>query len=116
MKPVVAIAGAGPFALAHLDRSRQRLIGWARGEIEQGGCAAMEGSATDLFRRRAQHVLVAAGKRDRRTAMDMRIDPARNDDLAVGVDRARSTGSGEAARSADGRDLAAGDADIGGLG
>ena len=48
--------------------------------------------------------------------MDVRVDPARNDDLAVGVDGARSTGSGEAARSANGRDLAAGDADIGGLG
>jgi hypothetical protein len=42
--------------------------------------------------------------------------PARNDDLAVGVDAARSAGSGEAAGSANGCDLAAGDADIGGLG
>ena len=76
----------------------------------------MEGGAADLFRRRAQHVLVAAGKRDRRTAVDMRIDPARNDDLAVGVDSALGTGGGEAAWGAYSGDLAAGDADIGGLG
>jgi hypothetical protein len=116
MKPVVATAGAGPLALADLYRLLQRLIGRARGKIEQGRCTAMQGGAADLFRRRAQHVLVAAGKRDRRAAMDMRIDPARNDDLAVGVDGARGTGGGEAAGSADSCDLAAGDADIGGLG
>src|SRR5271169_4049911 len=116
MKPVVAITGAGPFSLSCFDRLLQWLIGRTWGEIEEGGGTAMEGSAADLFRRRAQHVLVAAGKRDRRTAVYMRIDPARNDDLAVGVDGAPSTGSGEAARSADGRDLAPSDADIGHLG
>src|SRR5271163_3008256 len=115
MKPVVAITGAGPFALSCFDRLLQWLIGLARGEIEEGGGTAMEGSAAYLFRWRAQYVLVAAGKRDWRTAVDMRIDSARNDDLAAGVDGARGTGSSEAARSADGRDSAAGDADIGHL-
>ena len=89
VKAVVAIAGAGPFALAQLDRLLQRLIRRARGEIEQGGRAAMERGAADLLRRRAQQILVAAGERDRRAAMDVRIDAARHDDLPGGVDDPR---------------------------
>src|SRR5207244_12495162 len=69
----------------------------------------------DLLGRGAQQVLVAAGKRDWRTAMDVRIDPARNDDLMAGVDDPRCTDRLQTTGCADRRDLAAGDADIGRL-
>ncbi len=116
VKAVVAIAGAGPFALTRLDRLLQRLVRRTHGEIEQGGGAAIERGAADLFRRCAEHVLVAARKRDRRAAMDMRVDPARNDDLPGRVDGARRASGAEAAGSADRRDFAADNADVGSLG
>src|SRR5215469_5109037 len=98
---VIAIACAGPFPLTALDRSLQRLVGRAGGEIEQGRRAAVEGGAADLLRRRAQQIFVAARKRYRRTAMDVRIDPARDDDLTRDVDDAGSADRRYARRTAD---------------
>src|SRR5437870_4842874 len=112
MKPVVAITRAGPFPLAQFDRLPQRLVGWARGKIQQGRRATVKGSTADLFRRRAQQIFVAAGKRDWRTAMDVRIDAARDNDLIAGVDYPRCTGRLQSAGCADSSNLATGDTDI----
>src|SRR5580704_5652651 len=101
MEAVVAIAGAGPFAPAQLDRLLQWLVRRAGRKIEQGGRPAVEGGAADLLRRRAQQILVAAGERDRRAAMDVRIDPARHHDLACRIDDARSADISQAAGAAD---------------
>ena len=112
MKAVVAIARTGPFALAQFDRLLQRLIGWTLYKIKQGRRAAVQCSTADLLGRRAQQVFIAAGKRDWRTAMDVRINAARNDDLIAGVDDPRGIDRPQTAGCADSRDLAAGDADI----
>src|ERR1700746_2002998 len=91
MEPVIAVAGARPFALAQLDRLLQWLVrGTGRG-IEQGGRAAMESGAADLLRRRAQEILVAAGEGDRRAAMDVWVDPSGHHDLPGRVDNPRGT-------------------------
>src|SRR5215467_12708490 len=116
MEAVIAIACAGPFPLTALDRSLQRLVGRAGGEIEQGRRAAVEGGAADLLRRRAQQIFVAARKRYRRTAMDVRIDPARDDDLTRGVDDAGSADRRQAPRTSDRCNLAVLDTDISCLG
>src|SRR5215831_217443 len=104
MKTVIAVACAGPLPLSPLDRALQRLVRWAGREIEQGGGAPMEGGAADLLRRRAQQVLVAPRERDRRAAMDVRIDAARDDDLAGRINHPSRADDGEATRPADRRD------------
>src|SRR5215472_7575113 len=101
MEAVIAVAGAGPFALAPLDRSLQRLVGRARGEIEQRRRAAIERGAADLLRRRTQEILVAPRERDRRTAMNVRIDAAWDHDLPGRVDDPRGADRRKAPRRAD---------------
>src|SRR5690348_8742415 len=103
MESVVAVAGAGPFATPPLDRLLQRLVRRAGHKIEQRGCAAVEGGAADLLRRRAQKIFVAAGERDRRAAMDVRIDPARHHDLPSRIDDPYSADSREAPGRSDRR-------------
>ena len=112
MKAVVAIARAGPFALARFNRALQWLVGRALHKIEQGRRTAVQCSTADLLGRRAQQVLVTAGKRDRHAAMDMRIDAAGNDDLIAGVDDPRGADRLQTARCANRGDLTSGDADI----
>jgi hypothetical protein len=115
VEAVIAITGAGPLAFAQLDRLLKWLVRRARREIEQGGRAAIEGGAADLLGRRAQEILVAAGERDRRAAMDVRIDTARHDELPGGIDDPGCADLGEASRRSDRGDLAAGDGQIGRL-
>src|SRR6516225_9941110 len=115
MQPVVAVAGTRPFALTRFDRALQWLVGRALDEIEQRRGAAVQCRTADLLGRRAQQILVPAGKRDRHAAMDMRIDAARYDDLPTGVDDPPGTGRLQASRCADRDDLTAGDTDIRGL-
>jgi hypothetical protein len=81
----IAIAGAVPFAPTCFDRLLQPGLGRAIDKVEQGRGAAMKRGAADIGRRRAQQILVAARERDRRQAMDVRVDAARNDDLSGGI-------------------------------
>src|SRR5205085_4292802 len=113
MEAVIAIAGARPFPLAQLDRLLQRLVRRAWRKIEQGGRPAMEGGPADLLRRRAQHILVAAGERYRRAAMDVRIDATRYHDLPGRVDNPRCANAREASKPANRGDFAPADPDIG---
>src|SRR5947208_16982923 len=92
MEAIVAVARAGPFPFAQLDRLLQWLVRRAWREIEQGRRAAVESGATDLLGRRAQQILVASRKRDRRAAMDVRVDAARHPDLPGRVDDPRTGG------------------------
>src|SRR5262249_22252917 len=112
MEPIVAVAGTGPFALAQLDRALQRLIGRALYKIEQGRRAAVQCGTADLLGRRAQQILVTAGKRDRHAAMNMRIDATGYDDLTAGVDNTRCTGRLQTPGRANCSDLTTGYADI----
>jgi hypothetical protein len=91
VKTIVAVARPGPFALAKLDRLPQRLVRRTQREIEHGRRAAVKRSAADLLGRRAQQILVAPRERDRRAAVDVRVDAARDNDLPGGVDDPRST-------------------------
>src|SRR5690348_752610 len=109
MKAIVAVPRAGPLPLAQLDRLLQRLIRRTWGEIEQGGGAAVERGAADLFRRRAQQILVAAWKRDWRAAVDVRVEAAWDHDLAGAIDDPRGADRPQAFGRADGNDLATGD-------
>jgi hypothetical protein len=113
VKTVVAVTCPGPFALAQLDRLLQRLVWRAQREIEHGRRAAIKRGAADLLRRRAQQILVAAGEGDRRAAMDVRVEAARDHDLPGGVDDPHGADRRETSRPADGGDLAAADTDIG---
>src|SRR5215472_18104894 len=112
MKAVVAIARAGPFALARFDRLLQGLVRRALSKIEQRCRTAVQCGTADLLGRRAQQVLVAAGKRDRHAAMDVRIDAAGYDDLTAGVDGPRGAGRLQTARRANSGDLTSGDTDF----
>src|SRR5215472_8892623 len=112
MQPVVAVAGARPFALTHFDRALQWLVGRALNEIEQCRRAAVQCRTADLLGWGAQQILIAAGKRDRHAAMDMWIDTAGHHDLTAGVDDPPGTGRLKPAWCANRRDLARGDADI----
>src|SRR5436305_15118975 len=105
MEAVIAVAGACPFSFAQLDRLLQRLVRRAWRKIEQGGRPAVEGGPADLLRRRAQEILVAAGKRDRRAAMDVRIDPARHHDLPGRVADPGGVSAGKAPGPADAGDF-----------
>jgi hypothetical protein len=49
VEAVIAIAGAGPFALSCLDRGLQRHLGEAQGEIEERRRAAVERGTADLL-------------------------------------------------------------------
>src|SRR5262249_10254486 len=73
---------------------------------------AMQCGTADLLGRRAQQILVTAGKRDRHAAMDVRIDATGYDDLTAGVDDPRGAGGLQTARSANSSNLAPGDADF----
>src|SRR6516164_9692049 len=112
MEPVVAVARTSPFALTRFDRALQRLVGCALDKIEQSRRAAVQCSTADLLGRCAQQILVAAGKRDRHAAMDVRIDTAGHYDLIAGIDDPPGADRLQASRPADRRDLAASDADI----
>src|SRR5947207_13574525 len=108
VKPVIAIAGTRPFALAQFDRLLQWLVRGACGEIQQSRGAAVKSSTAHLLGRRAQQIFIAAGKRDWRAAMDVRIDAAWNDDLIAGVDNSGGPDRLQTARCANSRDLATG--------
>src|SRR5882757_8535273 len=113
--PVVAIAGAGPLAPPCLDRLLKAGLRRAIDEIEHRCRAAKKRRAADLVGWRTQHVFVAAGKRDRRQAVNMRIDAAGDDDLARRVDDPlRRPGRPQATRRADRNDLLAGNCDVDG--
>src|SRR6516162_700642 len=112
METIIAIARARPLPPARFNRPLERLVRRALSKIEHCRCAAVQRGAADLLWRRTQQIFVAARKRDRHAAMDMRVDAARHHDLTAGVDDTRGAGRLEAARPADGGDLAAGDADI----
>src|SRR6516162_10490265 len=115
MEPVVTVARAGPFALARFNRVLQWLVRWALDEIEQCRRPAVQCRAADLLGRSAQQILVAARKRDRHAAMNMRIDAARYDDLTNGVDGPRGVDGLQASGRANRGDLAGRNADIRGL-
>ncbi len=115
VKGVVAMAVAGPFLLAPLDRLLHAVAVADQGEIDDRGRAAMQCRLADAGRAFGHLVLGGAGHDDRPAAMHMRVDPAGDDDLAGGVDDAPGADRGEAARRADRRDLLAENADIGRL-
>ena len=116
VKRIVAMAIAGPFLLPPLDRLLHGVAVADQREIEDRRCAAMERRLADPRRPIGHLMLGGAGNNDRPAAMDMRIDPAGNDDLPRRVDepapapRAPRTSGG-----ANGYDLTAGDTEIGRL-
>ena len=117
VQSVIAIAGPVPLAPPRLDRLLQPALRRAINKIEQCRGATEQCRAAHLIGRCAQLALVAAGKRDRHEAVDMRIDATGNDDLAGGVDDPpRGVSRAEAARCADRYDLLVGNRDIDGSG
>jgi hypothetical protein len=114
---VVAIAGASPLAPPRLDRLLKASLRRAIDEIEHRCRAAKQRRAAHLVGRCAQHVFVAAGKRDRRQAVNMRINAAGDGDLARRVDHPlRRPGGPQGTRRADRNDLRASNPDVDGSG
>ena len=112
VKRIVAVAIAGPFLLPPLDRLLHGVAVADQREIEDRRCAAMERRLADPRRPIGHLMLGGAGNHDRPAAMDMRIDPAGNDDLPRRVDDPSGPESGETPGRANGYDLTAGDTEI----
>ena len=109
---VVAAAFAGPVLVPPLDRLADALPLVPDGEVDERRGPAVE-------RRPADHVgtcgiaRAAVRHRHRPLAMDMRVDAARDHQLAGGVDRPGRRIAPEGAGGGDGGDLLAGDGDVG---
>ncbi len=116
VKGVVAIAGARPLLVPSFDRLLDRFAALDRGEVDRCRRAAVQGCEADPRGRLGQCRLGDTGHRHRPVAMDMRVDAARDHDLARGVDHPPGPYRSQVARPADRDDLLAGDADISRLG
>src|ERR1700730_15280066 len=82
---VIAIAGAGPLLVAPLDRLLDGVAALDRGKVDRRRRAAEQRRLADPRGGLGQFRL-AVGHRHRPVAMDMRVDPAGDDDLAAGID------------------------------